>query len=73
MLYVWECVSWRIAGILCGKRPYNAGLESDLEAGRIVFGGCVRTDHDPPGEVQTARFRWEDVGVAGERSKPGRS
>ena len=39
--------SWCIAGILYGMPAMNARLERDLEAGRIVLGGCVITDDDP--------------------------
>jgi predicted RNA-binding Zn-ribbon protein involved in translation (DUF1610 family) len=42
-----ECGSWRIAGILYGMPSMDARLERDLEAGRIVLGGCVVTDPDP--------------------------
>jgi len=42
-----QCGSWRIAEILYGMPPMDARLERDLEAGRIVLGGCVITDHDP--------------------------
>jgi len=41
-----ECGSWRIAGILHGEPAYHS-IERDLEAGRIVLGGCVITDNDP--------------------------
>jgi len=36
-----------MADILYGEPSYNATLEIDLEAGRIVLGGCVLTNNDP--------------------------
>jgi hypothetical protein len=41
-----QCGSWRIADILYGEPAYRS-VEKDLEAGRIVLGGCVGTDNDP--------------------------
>jgi len=42
-----QCGSWRVAEILYGMPSMDARLERDLEAERIVLGGCVVTDHDP--------------------------
>jgi len=42
-----ECGSWPVAGLLFGMPSMNALFKRDLEAGRIVLGGCVRTDNHP--------------------------
>jgi hypothetical protein len=42
-----ECGSWRFAAILYGLLAQSPELDRDLEAGRIVLGGCVVTDYDP--------------------------
>jgi len=35
-----------MADILYGEPAYRS-LERDLEAGRIILGGCLRTDNSP--------------------------
>lgn len=41
------CGSRLVASILYGMRGYTPDLEADLEAGRIVLGGCCITADDP--------------------------
>lgn len=42
-----SCGSGRIATILYGLPAFSPELEADLDAGRIVLGGCCVTDDDP--------------------------
>jgi hypothetical protein len=42
-----SCKEKRIAAILYGLPAFSPELESDIEAGRIVLGGCCVTDDDP--------------------------
>lgn len=41
------CSSHRVAIILYGMPAFSAKLEKDLNAGRIILGGCCITDDDP--------------------------
>ena len=41
------CNSSRIANILYGMPEYSPKLERDIEAGRIILGGCCISDDDP--------------------------
>jgi len=42
-----ECGSGRIAKILYGMPAFSEKLENNLNAGRIVLGGCCVTLDDP--------------------------
>lgn len=42
-----SCGSDKIAGILYGFPEYSPELESDLQEGRVVLGGCCVSDDDP--------------------------
>jgi ADP-ribosyl-[dinitrogen reductase] hydrolase len=41
------CGSSRVASILWGMPAYSDKLQEDMDAGRIVLGGCCVTDDDP--------------------------
>ena len=47
------CGSREIATILRGEPAYSEGLEADLEARRVVLGGCMVWD-DQPDRICTA-------------------
>lgn len=42
-----NCGSSRIADILYGLPYYSEELERDIEAGRIVLGGCLISENNP--------------------------
>ncbi|QHI70501.1 hypothetical protein [Tichowtungia aerotolerans] len=42
-----KCGSDRIASYLFGMPMFDEKLDRDLEAGRIVLGGCCVADDDP--------------------------
>ncbi len=42
-----RCGSERIAGVLYGMPDLSEKLRLDLEAGRLVLGGCKVTGNDP--------------------------
>ena len=42
-----NCGSSRIADIQYGEPPASASLEADIEAGRVVLGGCCLTEDSP--------------------------
>jgi len=42
-----ECGSISIASILYGMPFLDEKLQADLDNGRVVLGGCCRTDNDP--------------------------
>jgi hypothetical protein len=50
-----SCGSTRVARILYGEPMGSASLEADLEAGRVVLGGCLVADDSP-------RYRCADCG-----------
>ena len=41
------CKATSVAVILYGNPVSSQKLESDLDAGRLVLGGCTETDDDP--------------------------
>jgi len=41
------CKSSRIANILYGMLAFSPKLEKELDAGRIMTGGCCISDDDP--------------------------
>ena len=52
-----ECGSSRVATILWGM-PAFSEIKDDLEAGRIVIGGCCIDDNDPKWECTDCEHRW---------------
>ena len=42
-----SCKATSVAAILYGLPEFSQRLESDLQAGRVVLGGCCVTDDDP--------------------------
>jgi rubrerythrin len=42
-----SCGSGKVAQILWGYPAYDEEMEKDLEAGRIILGGCVVSGNDP--------------------------
>lgn len=47
------CGSQQVASILYGMPAFGEQLQRDLEAGKIILGGCCVSDHDP---------QWQCVG-----------
>lgn len=53
-----RCGSRSVARILFGMPWFRPKLERDLEAGRIVFGGCLVAGDDPNRHCNHCRHRW---------------
>ena len=57
-----NCGEDRLAEILYGMPIMDSELERALEAGKIVLGGCVVTDHDPFWQCLNCQARfYEDM------------
>ena len=62
-----QCRSKRIASILYGMPAFSAKLQADLDAGKVVLGGCCVTTLDPAWqcvECEAQIFKAKDVMAA---------
>ena len=57
-----RCGSREIATILRGEPAYSEGLEADLEARRVVLGGCMVWDDQPDRSCRTCRLEFRADG-----------
>ena len=55
-----ECDSVKIAQILYGLPAFDEKLEQDLEAGKVVLGGCNVTGEDPSWHCNDCEFEWRN-------------
>jgi hypothetical protein len=58
-----KCNSKRIASILYGMPAYSEKLESDMQEGNIVLGGCCIEDGAPNwvcADCDTALFKYDE-------------
>ena len=53
-----KCGSDSVAAILWGMPAYSEQLESDLEEGRVVLGGCCVTGDDPEWHCNACGREW---------------
>lgn len=53
-----KCGSGSVAAILQGMPAYSEKLESDLEEGRVVLGGCCVTGDDPKWHCNACGHEW---------------
>ena len=55
-----SCGSKKCARILYGYLAYSKELERDLDAGKVVIGGCVVTGNDPNWRCLDCENEWLD-------------
>ncbi len=55
-----RCGSREIARIEYGLPAFNEKFERDLEAGRIVLGGCLVSENDPQWKCLGCENKWDD-------------
>jgi hypothetical protein len=56
------CGGPRVASILYGLPDFSPELDRELDAGRIVLGGCIVCDDDPEWACEDCGHRWGSVG-----------
>ncbi len=64
-----SCASCKIARIRYGLPAFNENLERDLEAGRIVLGGCLVSENDPQWKCLDCEKKWDDATETDEAEK----
>ena len=52
------CYSPRVACILYGLPDFSPELERDMNAGRVVLGGCSVFEDSPEWQCMACRHRW---------------
>ena len=57
-----ECGSDSIAEILYGLPAYDEQMERDLDAGKIVLGGCCVSDDSPEWHCNKCKHEWGSIG-----------
>ena len=57
-----KCGSTRIAKILYGMPAFSNKLESEINAGRVILGGCCISDDDPTWLVSAASSTIAQIG-----------
>lgn len=63
-----KCVQFgsaKIPKILYGLPAFDEKLERDLEAGKVILGGCLISGNDPDWHCNDCDFEWSKV-----RGKP---
>jgi hypothetical protein len=53
-----ECGSGSIAEILYGLPAYDEQMERDLDASKIVLGGCCVSDDSPEWHCNECEHKW---------------
>ena len=53
-----QCGSSNVAAIMYGLPDFNDELERELEAGRVVLGGCVISGEDPKWQCNECEHQW---------------
>lgn len=53
-----KCGSAKVAAIKYGLPAFDEELERELEAGRVVLGGCVITGDDPEWQCNECEHQW---------------
>jgi len=53
-----QCGSLRVAAILYGLPIFDDGLRRDLEAGRVVLGGCCVSNDSPAWRCLACGHKW---------------
>lgn len=56
------CGSAEVAGVLYGLPRFTAELTADLDAGRMVLGGCCVCDDDPVWACRACKREWGRLG-----------
>ena len=59
-----KCDSDRVAVILYGLPIFTEELERDIDAGRVVLGGCCRTPDSPEWFCMACQHKWRGASKA---------